>query len=230
MENFITLLKNIDLFNCFSVDELSCLFSKDSYSIRQYSKNSVVYFQNERCESLDVVLDGVIEIQKIDSNGDILTICTFTSGEIMGENLLFSHNNSYPMTVFSKSNSRILHIKKELILKLCQNNTSFLDNFFQSISDKTLILTNKIKLLTIKTIRQCMIDFLLYEYHLQKSAVIKLGISKKDLAEKLGIQRSSLSRELNKMRQDGLIIYDSKSITIKDIDLLRKFRLRARKF
>ncbi len=69
-----------------------------------------------------------------------------------------------------------------------------------------------------KTIRQCIIDFLMYESFSQNSRTIKLGYTKKELAEKFGIQRPSLSRELNKMRKDGLIEYDAHSITIIDIE------------
>jgi len=97
--------------------------------------------------------------------------------------------------------------------------------FLQSASDKTLILMGKIKTLALKTIRQCIIEFLLYEYHVQKSTTIKLDMTKKELAEKIGVQRPSLSRELNKMRKDGLIIYDSKQITITDVDLLNKLHI-----
>ncbi|NCB72673.1 MAG: helix-turn-helix domain-containing protein, partial [Clostridia bacterium] len=44
--------------------------------------------------------------------------------------------------------------------------------------------------------------------------------SKKELAENFGIQRTSLSRELNKMRKDNLIEFDSASITILDDSLI----------
>jgi CRP-like cAMP-binding protein len=121
------------------------------------------------------------------------------------------------MTVFAKADATILHIKKDLILKLCQINAIFLNNLLKSISDKTLILTDKIKSLSMKTIRECIIDFLIYESFSQNSRTIKLDYTKKELAEKFGIQRSSLSRELNKMRKDGLIEYDAHSITIINI-------------
>lgn len=220
MENCIKLLNKTDLFKCFSESELKNIFN-NNYSIKKYNKNSIVYMQNEICNSLDIILDGIVVIRKIDSEGNVLTINDFTKGDVIGENLLFSINNKYPMTVFAKSEIEILHIKRELVLKLCQTNESFLYNFLQSLSSKTLILSDKIKTLTMKTLRQCIIEFLLFEYYAQDSTRIKLNMTKKDLAEKIGVQRSSLSRELNKMRKDGLIGFDSKYIIIKDVDLLK---------
>jgi DNA-binding transcriptional regulator LsrR (DeoR family) len=57
-------------------------------------------------------------------------------------------------------------------------------------------------------------SFLKYECKKQNSNHIKLNISKKALAEKIGVQRTSLSRELAKMRKDGLILYDIESIEL----------------
>jgi CRP/FNR family transcriptional regulator, dissimilatory nitrate respiration regulator len=57
-------------------------------------------------------------------------------------------------------------------------------------------------------------SYLDYERKMQNSNLIKLSITKKALAEKIGVQRTSLSRELAKMKKDGLILFDKNSITI----------------
>ncbi|MGH4052045.1 MAG: Crp/Fnr family transcriptional regulator [Clostridium sp.] len=218
MLTYIPLIKNIDLFKDLPFEDLNHLFTKDLYEIKNYKKNSVIYFQNEKCTRFDIILKGAILVQEIDLKGNVLTITDFNIGDVFGGNLLFSHKNFYPMTIISKTETIVLHIKKDLILKLCQINVVFLNNFLQSISDKTLILTTKIKSLSMKTIRQCIIDFLVYESFSQSSNTVKLEHTKKELAEKFGIQRPSLSRELNKMRKDGLIEYDAHSITIINIE------------
>jgi len=220
MLHYIPLLKKIDLFKYLSFEDIEYLFTKDLYEIKNYKKNSVIYFQNEKCTSFDVILKGTILVQRIDSKGNALTISDFTIGDVLGGNLLFSHKNFYPMTILSKTDTTILHIKKDLVLKFCQLDINFLNNFLISISDKTLILTDKIKALSMKTIRQCIVDFLIYESYSQNSNTVKLELTKKELAEKFGIQRPSLSRELNKMRSDGLIEYDAHSITIISMDTL----------
>lgn len=221
MLDFIHILEHIDLFKEVDKEDILKLFIIDSYSIKNYRKGEVIYLQNEMCTTFDVVLKGTISIQGIDDKGNYISINDFTTGNMIGGNLLFSNKNSYPMMVISKTNSTILHLKKDLILKLCQSNATFLINFLQSISDNTLILTDKIKSLSFKSLRQCIADFLIYESYNQGSSTIKLKLTKKELAEKFGVQRTSLSRELNKMRKDKLIEYDSKTITIIDIDSFR---------
>lgn len=220
MLNFIDILRQTDLFKALSFEDIKYLFIEDSYCMKPYKKNSIIYFQNEKCTTFDIVLKGIVSIQGLDYSGNFISISNFTVGDSIGGNLLFSHKNFYPMTVLSKTEVTILHLNKDLILKLCQSNIHFLTNFLQSLSDKSLILAEKIKILSFKSIRQCIIDFLIYESHAQKSNIIKLHLTKKELAEKFGIQRPSLSRELNKMRGDGLIEYDAHSITITDMKSL----------
>lgn len=219
MIDFLDVLTYVDLFKEVSREELENVITSDLYNIRNYSKEAVVYFQNEKCTSLDVILNGVVSVQGIDEEGNYISITDFTTGNILGGNLIFCSKNAYPMTVIAKTDVSIMHLKKELVLKLCQSNTSFLSSFLESISDNTLILANRIKTLSLKSLRESIVDFLIYESYVQKSNKIKLELSKKALAEKFGVQRTSLSRELNKMRKEGLIDFDAYSITIVDLHI-----------
>ncbi|MDD4570826.1 MAG: Crp/Fnr family transcriptional regulator [Tepidanaerobacteraceae bacterium] len=218
--DIVQIVAHTDLFSSFTAHQLLSLFRDGLYSISKYKRNNIIYIQNEKCNTMDVILEGELAVQKIDENGGILTISNFFAGDVVGGNLLFSRRNTFPMTITCKSDCSILHIKKELVIELCQNNKDFLIKFLRSISDKALILTDKIKFISMKTVRQRIIDYLTFEYFYQKSPVIYLNTSKKELAERFGIQRPSLSRELNKMRAEGLIEFDAKTITIKNLKII----------
>ncbi|PAB58380.1 Crp/Fnr family transcriptional regulator [Anaeromicrobium sediminis] len=222
LSNYIHILQLHNLFKDFSKEELIDIFNKNSHRICEYNKNSIIHVESEECSTLDVVLQGQIIVQRIDENGNVLTIAEFHVGESIGSNLLFGNNNTYPMSILAKLDTVILHIQKDFLLDLCQDNKRFLIEFLKCVSDKTFILTNKIKSISMKSLRESIIDFLNCEYHTQKSNTIQLNMTKKELAEILGVQRTSLSRELNKMRKDNLINYDSHSITIKDLNVLKK--------
>ncbi len=215
------LIAHTYLFNVFTPDEIIYLFQPNYYKIKKYNKDSIIYIQNEKCNTIDILLNGKVAIQKIEENGDVLTVATFSSGDILGGSLAFSKTNEYPLTVIAAAESNILHIKKELILKLCQSNEEFLVKFLQSLSTKNLTLTNKIKSISMKSIRDKIIGYLTYEYYAQNSTIIKLNISKKELAERFGIQRPSLFREMRKMKEEGLIDYDHSHIIILDENIIR---------
>ena len=66
-----------------------------------------------------------------------------------------------------------------------------------------------------KSIRDILMAYLQKQPTGTDGGRIALGMSKKALAERIGIQRTSLSRELQKMKADGLVsAYDHESITL----------------
>lgn len=205
-----------NLFCSLSKQETDRLMQAKDLRINEYHKSTVVYLQNERCDTLDIILQGRVIVQSIDEQGNLLTITKFGAGDLIGVNLLFSQRNFYPMTITAKTSAVVLHVGKAAITELCMVNQDFLLSLLQYLSDRSVLLTDKIKLIAAKTIRQLITEFLAYEYRQQKSSLIKLEISKKELAERFGIPRTSLSRELQKMRRDGLLEFDRDSILIKE--------------
>lgn len=202
-------------FQEFSKNELVEILDSFRYEVEKYNKDEIIHLQNETCRYAEIILEGKVTVQNIDENGNVLTINTFANGDMIGANLIFSRKTVYPMTVTASMKTTILIMNKELILALCMKSPRFLEGFLKEISDKTIILTEKINAISRKTIRQCLFDFLRQEQYRQGSNVIKLALSKKELAERLGIPRSSLGRELIKMRKDGLVEYDAWTITLK---------------
>jgi len=212
--HFIDMLLEFHQFQDFRAEELKGILDSLRYEVKEYKKDEIIHLQNEQCYSLDLILAGKVTVQNIDKNGNILTIDTFAKGDIIGVNLLFSSRNVYPMTVIASSKTLIIRMKKALVLELCRRSQLFMIGLMSSISDKTLILTDKINAISRKTIRQYILDFLKFEQSRQGSNIIKLTLSKKELAERLGVPRSSLGRELFKMREDGLLEYNARTITL----------------
>lgn len=183
--------------------------------IKKYEGGSVIHFQHQKCTHLDVILSGIVSIQALESSGSSITITEFGNGETLGSNLLFSSRPQYPMLVVAKTDVTLLRVAKETILKLCNCDPFFLRNYLEQISDKALVLTGKINSIALKSIRESVVEYLLLEQQYQNSSTILLPFSKKEWAEMLGVQRPSLSRELNRMRQEGLIDYHNRLIVIK---------------
>lgn len=182
--------------------------------VHHEKRNKVIHLQNNICTSVDVIVSGVISVQALEASGNIITIANFSNGESIGSNLLFSSNPAYPMTVIAKTEVLFVSFGKDIILDLCRICPDFLLHFLNEISDKAVVLTNKINTIALKNIRERIIEFLRLEIIRQDSDTIILPFSKKEWAELLGVQRPSLSRELNKMRKAGLIEFDNRRVTL----------------
>lgn len=214
MKKYLELIQQIDLLKSINPQEIDSFLNEGSCKTAEYRKNNIVHFVGEVCSKLDIILSGKVVIERIDESGNLMTIAEFFSGDVLGGNLMFSKSPFYPMTVTAKDATLILEINKELLIHLFSYNHEFLRNYLEYVSDHTVILGDRIKHYVNRTIRDSIISFLDYERKQQNSNRIRLNMSKKALAEKIGIQRTSLSRELAKMRNEGLIEFDSKYIEL----------------
>ncbi len=208
------LLAHIAPFNKLERRDIEGLLQAEDVRLERFAKGQIIHLQNEKCHHLDIVLDGKALVQRIDLNGNILQIARFEGGALLGTHLLFSERNSYPWTVTAESPSTVLQVGRVSLLGLCQTSSTFLAGLMTIISDRVQVLAGTIDVISYKSIREKLLDYIRFEYHLQKTNPIRLKVTKKELAEKLGIQRSSLSRELGKMRHDGLLAFDAKTITL----------------
>lgn len=214
MHQHINLLRQITLLHSLSDKDILTNLKNGTFRIVSYKKNSVIHFDGELCSKLEIILSGKVVVDRIDESGNLLTIAEFYKDDILGGNLMFSKNPYYPMTTTTPEESVILEIEKNLLFNLLSESPVILKAYLEFMADHTFILGDKIKHYVNKTIRECVLGYLEYESKHQKSNKIILNMTKQTLADKIGVQRTSLSRELSKMRNDGLIEYDNKSITI----------------
>lgn len=219
MKKFLELMQQIDLIKSINPQEIELYLTDGSFKTTTYTKNNIVHFVGEVCSKFEIILSGKVVIERIDESGNLMTIAEFFSGEVLGGNLMFSKKPYYPMTVTAKETTLILEINKDRLFHLFSDNHDFCRGYLEHVSDHTVILGDRIKHYVNRTIRASIVSYLDYECKKQNSNIIKLSMTKKALAERIGVQRTSLSRELAKMREDGLIKYDSESIEIIDNSL-----------
>ena len=214
MKKYLEFMRQIDLIKSIKPEEIESYLSEGSCNITEYGKNNIVHFVGELCSKLEIILSGKVVIERIDESGNLMTIADFYGGDVLGGNLMFSKNPYYPMTVTAKDATLILEINKTRLFQLFSDNHDFLKSYLEYVSDHTVILGDRIKHYVNRTIRESITSYLDYERKKQNSNIIKLSMTKKALAERIGVQRTSLSRELAKMREDGLIEFTPVSISL----------------
>ena len=208
----IDLLEKNEFFIGLKAEEIGKILESVKYSFEEYKRGSVIANEEEDCSSIGLILEGIIEIQRIYPSGN----------SIIGEALVFSKESTYPATIISTTDSKILFVNKNEILRLCLREEKILENFVSLLSDKVFMLNNKVKSLAFKSVREKVINFILELQKSQQNDLVKLKSSKEDIASYLGIPRPSLSRELIKLREDKLIEFDRSSINILNLEALEE--------
>lgn len=211
-ESNLYLINQTYLLSSLTPEEIKTYLGNGSFNVTSYGKNKIVHYDGDVCSKLEIILKGKVVVERIDESGNLMTIAEFYSDDILGGNLMFSKNPRYPMTTTAKQQTIILEINKERLFQLFSDNHDFLRSYLEFVSDHAAILGDKIKHYVNRTIRESIMSFLDYEVKRQKTNRIRLNMSKKALAEKIGVQRTSLSRELANMRVEGLIAFDAEFI------------------
>lgn len=220
MGKVILALKKSSIFKNLNEEKILKVIKEKNYRLSFYSKGETVAIEEDVCNKVGIVIEGMVEVQKIFASGKTLTINRLEQGDTFGEVILFSDVKKYPATVICVSKTYIMFITKEEMLKLCSLNVEILNNFMGLLSNKILMLNKKVKILSYQSIRQKLSNYILEESKRQKSFTVKFNVSRKEMAEQLGIPRPSLSREMISMKEEGIIDFNKNIIKILDEEAL----------
>ena len=175
-----------------------------SLDIKKYDEETLLFHEGERCEAVCYVVKGEVNIISYSSNGEENLISRINEDEFFANALIFSKSPYYLGEVVVKKGSTLILIPKEKLLKMLKYD-DFLKYYLMQMSDKTIYMSSRNKLLAIKNIRARIIYYL----ELNKG---KLYMSVTELSKELVIPRPSVSRELSNMIDEGIITKKGKII------------------
>lgn len=178
---------------------------------KNYSKNQTVYHKGDGCGGIDIIRKGGMAAYTLASNGSKITVFEFSKGRVIGANLLFGNENSYPMNIYCTEDCELVHIVKEDVEKLLHD-YYFTLYFIKTISLNSQGMHQKMAMYTQKSLRENLMEYLKMLSREQKSSTVRLPMSKKQLADYLGVQRPSLFRELKKMKEEQIIEVDNRKV------------------
>ena len=218
MEKWKSIIRQSKLFRGFTENELEDFLSKTHGNRESYQKGQIVANEETPCTHIGIVISGIVDVQKIYPSGKFITINHLEEGELFGEVIVFSDRKTFPATLITQMESEVYFLKKEDLMHMNQTYPLLMENFMKILSQKILILNQRVKSLSYHTLRQRIVDYLLEIYQKQNTMMFQLPVSRKQMADRLGIPRPSLSRELAKMKEEKLIDYEKNSFKILDLE------------
>lgn len=184
---------------------------KEDIELVSYKKDQIIFLENDRCQKVGIVKNGEISIKSYFADGKEVTYNTLKSGDMFGNNLIFSSNPFYRGDVIALENSEIFLVSKEKLIKILKEDEEFLIEYLSAQSDFSKTLNLKIKLLTIQGAE----DRVKYYLTINKGQINFKSITK--LAQDLYLTRECLSRTLKKLEQKSEIKISHKTI-VKMVD------------
>lgn len=222
MKHKLSVLLNCTLFKNKNIDDIEFLLSKIDFRVDCLTENEIIFSPIQNADKIGIVLSGAVDVQKIFPTGKVVIIERKKSADMIAESSVFSMLGYYADTFVACKPCEILLITKKELLKLFNLDNIILLNYLEHVSNSTLILKNKIGILSLDSIREKISGYLIHEYKFNGSYVITLPFSKKEWAEYIDVSRTSLSRELRGMEEDGILTFNKRTIKILDMDRLEK--------
>ena len=206
-------IRQIALLSRIDDDVLNRCLVENQVCVRHYAKGVTVHHQHDACSALDVVLSGNLVAYSLAENGSANSMFEFRENNIIGANLLFGDNNTYPLNIYSVTACDLLYLSRDAVLEFLRD-YHFVLQYIKSLSMNSQGMNRKITMLTQKALRENIMDYLRQQSVMQGSSEIVLPFSKKEFADYLGVQRPSLFRELKKLKQEGIIEIDHRTIRL----------------
>lgn len=216
-------LKDTKLFIGLNEEEiLTCLKSID-FNIEEFEKDETIFHVGDKAKHINVLIDGAVSICRDSMDGKRSIVAIFnTAGAIFGEVFLFLENKGYEHYARAASKVKLLKISKDYLFEGSKEGKDyhkvFLGNMLSDLAFKNYYLNRKVQILSCSSLRQKIAMFLIQNMDRNKRCISGLG--REEMADLLNTARPSLSRELMKMQEEGIIEIDKKHIIIKNIEAL----------
>jgi CRP-like cAMP-binding protein len=214
------------LFEGIEDDDLDSMLRCLGANIASFPRGATIVCAGDEISNIGVVLSGEVHVSKDDAFGRRQIIANLKAGDTFSEVFVCSGIEESPVTVTAATNADILFIDYASSIKRCTNSCAFhtklIENMLSILAQKNIALSAKIDYLSTKSLRSRIAAYLLNESRKQAGDLFCIPFSRNGLADYLGSDRSALSRELSRMKADGLIEYWKNSFKIIDKEGLRR--------
>lgn len=207
------------LFDGISPEDRVAMLGCIGYHIGTFRKGEILGFENENINHIGIIISGAVDMVKEDIWGNKTLLVRMRKNELFGETFACGSDNSSLVTFLVSENAKILFVPFSRVMRSCTMACAFhhrlIENMVGIIAAKNRDLMRKVEVISQRTIREKLLIYLSIQAQMQDARYFEIPLGRVELAEYLCVDRSALTRELVKMKEEGLIDYDKNCFQIK---------------
>ena len=174
--------------------------------------------QGQRLDNILILAKGKLHIQQDDYWGNRSIINIVNPREMFGEAYAAPESGAVMNDVMAVEDSEVIFFDVKKILTVCSSTCRFhtivVQNLFYAISERNRRLVQKLGYMSKRTTREKLIAYLSDQAKRQNGSSFSIPFNRQQLADFLSVDRSAMSNELCKMRNEGLIEFDKNHFTL----------------
>lgn len=218
MKEYISILKRTQLFAGVVEGEISAMLSCLGARLETFKKGEYVLRQGEHLSDIVVLVVGNLHIKNDDYWGNRSILGQIAVGDMFGEAYVAPESGALLNDVVAIEDSSVIFFDVKRILTTCSSACRFhamvVQNLFFAISEKNRKLVQKLGHMSKRSTREKLISYLSEEAKKQTSSTFTIPFNRQQLADFLSVDRSAMSNELCKMRDEGLIEFEKNNFKL----------------
>jgi len=195
---------------------LTCL----GVQIKSYNEEEYIFFAGDVINYIGIILSGRAQIMKESLAGNKHIIAVLEPSQIFAEGIVCTASRISPVTVQAMEPVKVLLIPYEKIIKSCGQTCAYhitlIRNMMTILGEKNVTLNWKLEILSLKGMREKLASYLLKTSLEYGSNTFQIPLNRTELADFLNVSRTSMCRELSRMKDEGLIDLYGRSFKILD--------------
>jgi len=211
MKNYLDLLKTVKLFQGIEESNMQPLLSCLCAKVIHYEKWQTVFFSGESIGKFGIVLLGQVEVVQDDYYGNRSILAKIDIGNLFGESFACAEIKTLPVSVITTTESELLFIHCHRLAvpcaKACDFHSRLIQNMLRIVSMKNIALTQKNEFTSKRTTREKLMAYLSAEAKKAGGSRFTIPFNRQELADYLSVERSAMSAELSKLRDDCVISF-----------------------
>lgn len=219
MKHNIKILMNSSLFQGVSEQDLEAMLSCLGANERKYKKNDIILLAGTRVTSVGIVAEGNAQITREDAEGNRAILSELVRADLFAEAYVAAGSEEVPVTVIATSDCRIIWIPFHKIVGACSTACGFhkilIENMMRVIAVKNIMMNEKMRVLACKTTKEKLMTYLSDYSERTGKNKFKIPFSRNELADYLSVDRSAMSRELSRLRDEGYLEYHKNEFVLK---------------
>jgi len=202
-------IKNNPLFEGIADYDFDTMLNCLNYRKAAYKKDTTILHAGDKLNFVGLILSGSVKIIKADADGNVFILAKLGVMETFGETFAYADLHHCPVTIQAAEDTEVIFIDCSKIIASCSNACIFhaklIKNMLKLFAQKNLRLNQKIEIMSKRSTRDkimCLLD-----NYCGGEGKFTIPFNREEMANYLCVDRSALSNELCKMRDEGLISF-----------------------
>ena len=207
------------LFQGLSAEEWAALEQSGCLRAKSYPRHAVIFHAGAQVHALGVVLRGTVHIENLDLWGSKSILSSISAGQAFAETYAFC-GEALMVDAVAAEHCEILFLHTAALTD-ARIEPALQDKLLRRLlavsMRKNLSLSQRIFCTTPKTVRGRLLTYFSAQAARCGRMAFEVPFNRQQMADYLNLDRSALSKELCKMRDEGLLEFDKNRFVLKQL-------------